>query len=231
MAIYAISDLHLSFGTDKPMNVFGWADHPSNIKENWLKVINDDDYVLIPGDISWGINLEEAAPDLEFIDSLPGKKILSKGNHDYWWSTLNKFRSFFDAKGFTSLNILHNNAYRAGSRTICGTRGWKPQDDEDFPQEDRKIFNRELERLRLSLREAVKLGGELIAMLHYPPFDLKHNPNEFSQILKEFNVKTCIYGHIHGKANETWKDETIDGIRYLLVSCNIVDFNPVKLYD
>ncbi|NLM73666.1 MAG: serine/threonine protein phosphatase [Clostridiaceae bacterium] len=231
MAIYAISDLHLSFGTDKPMNVFGWADHPSNIKENWLKVINDDDYVLIPGDISWGINLEEAAPDLEFIDSLPGKKILSKGNHDYWWSTLNKFRSFFDAKGFTSLNILHNNAYRAGSRTICGTRGWKPQDDEDFTQEDRKIFNRELERLRLSLREAVKLGGELIAMLHYPPFDLKHNPNEFSQILKEFNVKTCIYGHIHGKANETWKDETIDGIRYLLVSCNIVDFNPVKLYD
>ncbi len=231
MAIYAISDLHLSFGTDKPMNVFGWADHPSNIKENWLKVINDDDYVLIPGDISWGINLEEAAPDLEFIDSLPGKKILSKGNHDYWWSTLNKFRSFFDAKGFTSLNILHNNAYRAGSRTICGTRGWKPQDDEDFTQEDRKIFNRELERLRLSLREAVKLGGELIAMLHYPPFDLKHNPNEFSQILKEFNVKTCIYGHIHGKANETWKDETIDGIRYLLVSCNIVDFKPVKLYD
>ena len=153
MAIYAISDLHLSFGTDKPMNVFGWADHPSNIKENWLKVINDDDYVLIPGDISWGINLEEAAPDLEFIDSLPGKKILSKGNHDYWWSTLNKFRSFFDAKGFTSLNILHNNAYRAGSRTICGTRGWKPQDDEDFTQEDRKIFNRELERLRLSLRK------------------------------------------------------------------------------
>ncbi len=231
MAIYAISDLHLSFGTNKPMNIFGWADHPDNVKENWLKTINADDYVLIPGDISWGINLEEAAPDLAFIESLPGKKILSKGNHDYWWSTLNKFRSFFSEKGYTSLKMLHNNAYSAGPYTICGTRGWKSQDDENFNQEDKKIFNRELERLKLSVKEGLKLGGELIAMLHYPPFDLNHNPNEFAGILKEFNVKTCIYGHIHGKANETWKDETIDGIRYLLVSCNIIDFIPVKLFD
>lgn len=231
MAIYAISDLHLSFGTNKPMNIFGgnWDDHPSRLKENWLNTIGNDDYVLIPGDISWAINLTEADPDLEFIESLPGKKILSKGNHDYWWNTLSKFRKHFMEKGYKTLNILHNNAYRIDDYAICGSRGWKSTDEDDFDEEDRKIYNRELERLKLSLKDGQKLGGEIIAMLHYPPFDKDHAPNDFGKLMKEFDVKTCIYGHIHGKANDAWKSENIDGIWYHLVSCNLIDFMPLRL--
>jgi len=231
MAIYAISDLHLSFGTNKPMDVFGgeWTDHPCLIKENWLKVIKDNDCVLIPGDISWSINLEEAAPDFSFIESLPGMKIISKGNHDFWWGTLNKLNNFLDAKGFKSIKFLHNNSFLVGDYAVCGTRGWKSKDDEDFDESDEKIFNRELERLRLSLRDGSEKSQKLIAMLHYPPFDSKHNLNEFGRILKDFGVEICIYGHIHGKANESWKAEYVDGIRFHLVSCNIVDFNPVEL--
>ncbi len=232
MAVYAISDLHLSFGTDKPMDVFGdhWENHALRLREHWMNKVEENDWVLIPGDISWGIDLIEADPDLSFIEDLPGKKILSKGNHDYWWSTLNKFSEHFNIKNYRTLNILHNNAYSLGEYTVCGSRGWKSPDEEDFSAEDRKIFNRELERLKLSLGQGRKLGGEIIAMLHYPPFDQKHNPNAFGQILEEFGVKTCIYGHIHGKANEAWKDEMIQNIRYHLVSCNLIGFDPLRLY-
>ena len=231
MSIFAISDLHLSFGTDKPMNVFGthWENHAERIKENWLGKIGDEDVVLIPGDISWGISLDEADPDLAFIEALPGQKILSKGNHDYWWCTLNKFKQHFALRGYSTLNILHNNAYKVGPYVVCGTRGWISPDDEGFGDEDQKIFNRELERLKLSLKEGLKLGGEPIAMLHYPPFDARHMPNAFASLLKEYDVKTCIYGHIHGKANELWKDEVVDGIDYHLISCNLIGFNPIKL--
>lgn len=231
MAIYAISDLHLSFGTDKPMDIFGvnWKNHTLRLRENWLKVVGEDDYVLIPGDISWGISLEEADPDFAFIEDLPGKKILSKGNHDYWWSTLHKFTQHADLKGYRTLNILHNNAYQIGDYTICGSRGWISSDEDGFSEEDQKIFSRELERLNFSLKEGKKIGGELIAMLHYPPFDNKHKTNEFASLLKKFGVKTCIYGHIHGNANESWKAEVVDDICYHLVSCNIISFNPIKL--
>ena len=224
MAIYAISDLHLSFGTDKPMDIFGmhWENHAKRLQENWLRMVGADDYVLICGDISWGINLA-------FIEALPGSKILSKGNHDYWWSTAHKFSSHFELRGYKTLNILHNNAYKAGDYTICGSRGWKSPDEEGFNSEDQKIFNRELERLKLSLKAGQELGGEIIAMLHYPPFDSRHRPNAFAKRLKEFGVRTCIYGHIHGNANESWKDEWIDDIRYHLVSCNIIGFSPIKL--
>ena len=233
MAVYAISDLHLSFGTDKPMDIFGvnWENHAERLRENWVKTVRDEDYVLISGDISWGINLEEADADLAFIDSLPGEKILSKGNHDYWWSTLHKFNQHFASKGYRTLKILHNNAYRIGDYTVCGSRGWSSPDEEGFDDEDRKIFNREMDRLRFSLTEGRKLGGEIIAMLHYPPFDGRHHPNEFASVLKEFCVGTCIYGHIHGNADESWKNETIDDIRYHLTSCNIIGFTPVKLRE
>lgn len=231
MAIYAISDLHLSFGTNKPMDVFGyhWENHTLRLSENWRSRITEEDWVLVPGDISWGINMDEADPDLAFIEQLPGRKILSKGNHDYWWSTLNKFSEHFRQRNYHTLHILHNNAYSLGNITVCGSRGWKSKDEDDFCKEDQKIYSRELERLKLSLREGQKLGGELVAMLHYPPFDLRHRPNDFGNMLKEFGVKTCIYGHIHGKANESWKDEIIDSVRYHLVSCNLIDFNPLKL--
>ena len=231
MGIYAISDLHLSFGVNKPMNIFGdnWENHAQRLRDNWVKIIREDDVVLIPGDISWGINLEEADPDFAYIEALPGKKILAKGNHDYWWSTLRKFDQYLEEKGYRTIKILRNNAYRTGDYTVCGSRGWISPDEEGFDEKDKKVFNRECQRLGLSLQEGRKLGGELIAMLHYPPFDNMHHPNAFADILKAFGVKTCIYGHIHGNANDSWKNETIDGINYHLVSCNMIGFSPVKL--
>lgn len=231
MAIYAISDLHLSFGTNKPMDIFGgnWENHTERLRENWLKTVEDDDFVLIPGDISWGINLEEADTDLAFIEALPGKKIISKGNHDYWWSTLHKFNQHVELKGYKTLNILHNNAYKVEDVVICGSRGWISPDEEGFSSEDEKIFNRELDRLRFSLISGQKLGGEIIAMLHYPPFDSRHCTNAFAALLQEFGVRTCIYGHIHGNANGLWKNEVIEDISYHLISCNIIGFVPLKL--
>jgi predicted phosphohydrolase len=229
MAIYAISDLHLSFGCDKPMDIFGgnWENHSLKLSEKWNA--GPDDAILIPGDISWGMSLSSAEPDLAFIHALPGRKIVSKGNHDYWWSTRGKFEAFTAAKGFTSIRMLHNNAYREGVFSICGTRGWIPKDDPDFSDEDRKIYDREMARLRLSLDEGVKMGGIPIAMLHYPPFDSSHRPNDFADILKEYGVKTCIYGHIHGRANPSFRDETLDGIRFMLVSADFLDFEPVRI--
>ncbi|HHU91478.1 MAG TPA: serine/threonine protein phosphatase [Clostridiaceae bacterium] len=229
MDIYAISDLHLSLGTDKPMDVFGWGNHVERIKENWLNKIKDEDLILIPGDISWGINLEETDPDFAFIESLSGNKIISKGNHDYWWSTRRKFESYCNEKGYKTISILHNNSFTVNNYTICGTRGWKPLDDDSFKEEDKKIYYRELERLKLSLKEGQKSGNPIIAMLHYPPFDSKHRPNEFAGLLAEYNVSICVYGHIHGRYDESWKDEFIEGIRYHLISANIIGFNPIKL--
>ncbi len=229
MAIYAISDLHLSLGTDKPMDIFGWGDHVSKIKENWLKKITDEDYILMPGDLSWGINMQETDADFDFIDKLPGNKILSKGNHDYWWSTRNKFDKHCSEKGYTTINVLHNNAIDLGQYTVCGTRAWKSQDDDSFNKEDSKIYNRELARLKLSLEEGKKTGKEIIVMLHYPPFDYQHKPNEFSKIIKEYGVKICIYGHIHSRYEQAWKNEKIDGIQYYLVSSNIIGFDPIKI--
>lgn len=229
MAIYAISDLHLSLETDKPMDIFGWGNHTSKIKENWIKTITHEDFILIPGDISWGINLEEANADFAFIEDLPGNKILSKGNHDYWWSTKRKFEQYCLEHGYKTFEILHNNAIHVNEYTICGTRGWKSPEDDGFNEEDLKIYKRELERLKLSLKEGQKSGNELIVMLHYPPFDSKHRPNEFANIIKENGVKTCIYGHIHSHVEQDWKDEIIEGIRYYLVSCNLINFTPIKI--
>ena len=231
MAIYAISDLHLSLGTDKPMDVFGdrWKDHVKKLEQNWNQVVGEDDFVLIPGDISWGINLDEALPDFSFIESLSGIKIISKGNHDYWWSTRRKFQSFLDANGFKTISMLHNNTYRVGGYTICGSRGWIDPGDPGFDDGDREIFSREMERLRLSLEQGKRLGGRIIAMLHYPPFDSGHRANDFASLLKEYNAEMCVYGHIHGWWEDSWRDEVVDGIRYLLVSADFLSFMPMRV--
>lgn len=233
MAIFAISDLHLSFGTDKPMDVFGenWENHTVKLKDNWVRVIGEEDWVLVPGDISWAISLEESIPDFTWLNSLPGKKILSKGNHDYWWSTYKKFEDFKTVHGFHTLTMLYNNAYSWGGYAICGTRGWKSPDEPDFSEEDEKIYKREQERLKLSLKEGVKLGGSLIAQLHYPPFDARHRLNAFGDILVEYGVKACIYGHIHGKVPRQALYEEVEGIAFRLVACNQIAFDPVKLVD
>lgn len=229
MAIYAISDLHLSLETDKPMDIFGWGDHTGIIRENWTRKIRSDDFVLIPGDISWGMDLKEADPDFAFLESLPGYKILGKGNHDYWWSTRRKFERYCAEKGYRTLMMLHNNMFEADGYVICGSRGWKPADDDGFSEEDLKVYRRELERVKNSLNEGKKTGKKIIAMLHYPPFDTKHRPNDFSALLREFGATICVYGHIHSRADESWKNEIKGNIRYHLVSCNIIGFDPVKI--
>ncbi len=229
MAIYAISDLHFSLGVDKPMDIFGWGDHTSKIKDYWSKKITSEDYILVPGDISWAINLQEANADFDLIDKLPGSKILSKGNHDYWWSTRRKFEKYCSEKGYNTIKVLHNNTIDIGNYTICGTRGWKSRDDDSFNEEDAKIFNRELDRLKLSLEEGQKTGKEIIVMFHYPPFDSKHRPNEFALIIKEYDVKKCVYGHVHSRYDQAWKNEIIEGVQYYLVSSNIIEFNPIRI--
>ncbi len=198
-SIYAISDLHLSFGVDKPMNVFGklWEDYEQRIKENWESKVKEDDIVIIPGDISWGMSLKEALPDFKFIDSLKGKKIILKGNHDYYFSTKTKLEKFFNENNINSISILHNNAIDIGKYILCGTRGWSKVEEEDNKL-NKKIIEREKMRLKLSLeegkklQESLKVKKDILVAMHFPPF-ISNYPN----ILKEYDVKLCIYGHLH----------------------------------
>lgn len=228
MALFVIADLHLSLGTDKPMDAFkGWEGYVRRLEENWRAVVAAEDTVVIAGDISWAMKLEESLEDFAFIHSLPGKKIIMKGNHDYWWSTRNKIDSFFAEHGFDSLHVLHNCAYRVGERALCGTRGWLYNSE---TEEDRKIVTREAGRLLASIREAKKLGGELTAFLHYPPVYDTMECREILDILVENQVRECYFGHIHGQyaARKALVGE-YRGIRMQLVSCDFVNFCPVLI--
>lgn len=203
MSIFAISDLHLSFGTDKPMNVFGnvWENYEEKIANNWKEQVNSDDTVIIPGDISWGIDLKEALPDFKYINDLPGQKIILRGNHDYYFSTKTKLENFFKENNLNTLTILHNNAIELKECILCGTRGWGNTEGSD-KKLDKKIIEREKIRLRLSLDEGKKLQDillkeknikkDIIVVMHFPPFI-----SSYQAILKEYNVKMCIYGHLH----------------------------------
>lgn len=203
MSIFAISDLHLSFGTDKPMNVFGnvWENYEEKIANNWKEQVNDNDVVIIPGDISWGIDLKEALPDFKYINELPGKKILLRGNHDYYFSTKTKLEKFFKENDLDTLKFLHNNAIELDKYILCGTRGWGKTENND-KKLDKKIIEREALRLKLSLEEGRKIQEKIyneknevkniIVAMHFPPFI-----SNYEEILKEYNVKMCIYGHLH----------------------------------
>ena len=225
MNIYALSDLHLSFGTDKPMNVFGrhWDHYEDKMRENWNKVVCDDDYVLICGDISWATYIEESLEDFRYIEGLNGNKIISKGNHDYWWTTAAKQKEFLELHNIDKISFLHNNSYELPNGiAICGARGWLPiamQKNE----EDRKIYDRELIRLEISLQSAPSDATQIIAMLHYPP-DLA-----VMEILSRYNVGICVYGHLHGGAQKNAIYGTLDGIRYELTSCDYLGFRPMKI--
>ena len=208
MSIFAIADLHLSFSTDKPMDVFGpsWENHAARIEENWRKKITPADTVLIPGDISWGISMEEALPDLEFIESLPGTKILSKGNHDYWWGTTKKVEDFLAQHGLSSMKILKNNGFVAENTLIAGTRGWLLPENPESKAEDEKIYRREVGRLERSLSDSIRAYEESafreeeksirrIAMLHYPPIYDPSKENGFTATLESsawISVSTAI---------------------------------------
>lgn len=228
MALFAIADLHLSLGTDKPMDAFkGWEGYVRRLEENWRGVVGKEDTVVIAGDISWAMKLEETLADFAFLHALPGKKLLLKGNHDYWWTTRNKMDSFLVEHGFDSLQILHNCAYQVGNRALCGTRGWLYNSE---TEEDKKIVNREAGRLLASIAEAKKLGGKLTAFLHYPPVYDTMECREILDILVENEIRECYFGHIHGQyaARKAMIGEC-RGVKMHLISCDFVNFCPVLI--
>ncbi len=226
MSLFAIADLHLSLGEDKPMDIFaGWNDYVTRLENNWKSIITDNDTVVIAGDISWAMKLEETYVDFKFVEDLPGKKILLKGNHDYWWGTKSKIDKFLEANSLNSISILFNNTYECDEFAICGTRGWFLENDSP---EDVKVLNREIGRLKMSIEAALKTGKEPIVFLHYPPIYGGTECSEIMDVLVEYGMKKCYYGHIHGQRNIRYAFEGVyKGINFKLISCDKVSFTPV----
>ena len=233
MAIYAIADLHLSFSQNKPMDIFGdnWKGHEEKIKQNWIQKVKDNDLVLLPGDFSWSMYLKDSLKDFQFLDSLPGKKILLKGNHDYWWTTITKMRNFLEENNLKNIDFICNNSYEYNGYIISGTRGWVFSENE----EDKKLIKREAIRLELSIQDGINKYGKqkpIIVCMHYPPIIKTVNKNiniEFMNIMEKYNVQTCIYGHLHGLAIKDVIEGVIDGIKLKLVSADSLNFDLYKL--
>lgn len=233
MSVYTIADLHLSHSTDKPMDIFGprWENHTQRLYENWQNLVKPEDTVVIAGDISWGMRTEDAVADLEFIHSLNGRKIITKGNHDFWWQTMKKLYELRDSVGALSIDFLYNNAYTVENFIICGTRGWFPEDNySDF---DEKIVNREAERLRTSILAGKKLQeaspeNELVVFLHYPPAYGGVKCQRICEVLQEYQVKRVFYGHLHG-AQKNRLIHQIAGASLTLVAADWLDFKPLPI--
>ena len=222
MSLFAIADTHLSFGTDKPMDSFpGWNDYVDRIEKNWNKIVTNDDTVVIAGDISWAMNFDELKADFDFIERLNGKKIILKGNHDYWWNTSKKMNDFIESQRYKTISILFNNSYDIDGVSVCGSRGWLFDVDDEH---DEKVLNREVGRLRLSLESAV--NDEKIVFLHYPPVTTDTKCDEILNLLKEYGIKKCYYGHLHGIAAKKAIDDVVDGIEFRLISCDRLGFVP-----
>lgn len=231
MIIYAIADLHLSFANPKPMDIFGphWKDHPGKIARSWDEIVTPEDVVLIAGDTSWALKLPDAMPDLEYIAARPGRKILIRGNHDYWWGrqSTSKIQRMLDP----SIKLLQGTSYVADGVGIAGTRGWRLEDYnlEGAAEGDIKIFERELAYLRRGLESIPEGVSTKIAMLHYPPFDMGLKLNEFGSLLEEYQVDILVYGHIH-KGTGSYLCGDIGSVRYHLASVDYTDFKPVKVW-
>lgn len=227
MRLFAIGDLHLLGGTEKQMDVFGsnWAGHAMRISEAWRSCVGEDDAVLIPGDISWAMRLEDAKADLDFISELPGTKVIIRGNHDYWWSTIGRVRSM----GGDRTVFIQNDAARLGGVTVCGTRGWLAAEGDAATNDDAKIYRRELMRLELSLKAAKKLGAPIVGMIHYPPFDEKRRPTGFAELFSAYGASDVVYGHLHGAACKNAREGEYGGVRYHLCSADSVDFAPTLI--
>lgn len=242
MSIYVIGDLHLSFSVEKPMDIYGgqWLNHTERVRENWIKKIRPQDTVIIPGDISWGLRLSEAMEDLRWIDELPGKKLMFKGNHDLWWNSIGKLNKLFD-----SITFVQNTFAEADGYLICGSRGWSCPGETGFTAKDQKIYLRELGRLRLSLEAAKKeierrrtlpqdQAGEIrgiLGVLHYPPTNERLENSGFTDIFAEYGTEKVVYGHLHGK--EAYKNGLQGwrkGIEYILTSCDKLKCDPYLLY-
>ncbi|MCH9618873.1 MAG: hypothetical protein SP4CHLAM5_10160 [Chlamydiia bacterium] len=250
MNVWTISDLHLSFGTpNKNMDVFGdkWLNHPDKIKAHWEKLIQKDDLVLIAGDISWALKTEAAIPDLEWIDALPGTKVMSKGNHDLWWKSSSKVRKILPP----SIHIIQNDAFTINGVTIGGTRLWDHPDlnyykyidikeidgvnikKKEYTKEsiahDAKIFKNELDRLARSLDAMDRSAKHRILMIHYPPIPPDRSDNAFSRLIKDAEIDICIYGHLHNLFPDAPVNFTKDGTKYICTACDFLDFCPVQL--
>ena len=241
MSLFSMADLHLSLSTNKPMDIFGarWKNHAEKIEKNWKAVVGDGDTVVVPGDISWALSLEEAEADLRFIDRLPGKKLLGKGNHDYWWSTMSKLRSALAAWELHSIDFLYNNAFPVEEYVVCGTRGWYIDEKQQrTPQETdyAKIVLRETGRLELSLREAAAQADELekkerfrreiLVYLHFPPVFKNFLCREIVDKLREFGIRHCYFGHIHGVYTAP-RSFDFEGITFTFIAADFLNFIPM----
>ncbi len=230
MSVFAISDLHLPLGIDKPMNVFGpqWDNYVDRLRENWQRIVGRDDIVIMPGDISWATYLDDAFCDFDYINGLNGTKIIMKGNHDYWWTTMNKLRGFADSNGFDTVEFVHNNCFycEKSGIAVCGTRGWNIA-KENSSDEDKRLFLREKERMILSLESArAHRPKEIIAAMHYPPVEKNGLNRDFIDIFNEYGVKTCVYGHLHAAAQDFAVQGDVGGVKLILVASDYLRFVP-----
>ena len=234
MKIWAISDLHLSFSCDKPMDVFGgsWENYTDKIADNWKKLVSTDDYVLIGGDISWAMQLDDAKADLDWIDRLPGKKIIIKGNHEYWWKSISGVRNILPS----SISAIQNDCVRiADNILVCGTRGWTvPEHGKQLEKEDDKLYKRETERLKLTLASMQKErqpNDLVICMIHFPPYNMQKENSNFTQLLEDYKVDKVIFGHLHGKLVNMEKVYVRGGITYYFTATDHIDNTPVLVLE
>lgn len=233
MNIYAISDLHLSLEVEKPMDVFGgaWENYTEKIKENWQNVVTNDDIVLVAGDISWAMKLEETKKDLEFLGSLNGTKIIIKGNHEYWWNSISAVRSLLPK----NVLALQNDAVKIENYVFAGTRGWVvPESDKDpnFTEHDQKMYEREKIRLKLTLDDMQRKreeGDKCVCMIHYPPFNSKREDSYFTELFEQYKVDIVVYGHLHKTAGRFDKVVQKNNVKYYLTSADLIDMFPVKI--
>lgn len=230
MKIFAISDLHLSINNPKPMNIFGevWEGYEEKIFADWREKVSEDDIVLLAGDFSWAMKLEDTKKDFELIENLPGKKIIIRGNHDYWWKSISGVRAFVPS----GIYAIQNDALKFGNYIICGTRGWSvPEEGAEQSEADKKIFDREVIRLELTLQTAEKMreeGDKVICMLHYPPCNFHKQDSEFTKLLEKYNVSAVVYGHLHGYKRATLKFSK-NNIPYYLTSCDMVENKLIEI--
>lgn len=235
LSIYVIGDLHLSFGVDKPMDIFGnnWENHTDKIRKNWLVKVKEEDTVILPGDFSWATYLDEAYRDFMFLNSLPGRKILLKGNHDYWWETLSKMKNFLKENFFDNIDFIYNTSILVENKIIVGTRGWTTLNPNQ--EENLKMLKRENERLKLSIEDGIRKFGtdkEVIVFIHYPPFfkDIVSDEINFIKTMNKYaNIKRCYYAHLHGESHKDAIEGLLDEIQYKLVSSDYLKFDLLKI--
>lgn len=236
MSLFVIGDLHLALNEDKPMNIFGdnWLNHDEKIKKDWESKVTEKDTVILVGDFSWSMHLKDTTKDFEFLNSLPGKKILLKGNHDLWWTTVTNMKNFLKENNFQNIDFLHNNSFLIENKIITGTRGWTLNTEET--EDSKKIIKRECMRLKMSIEQGIKLYGEdkeIIVFMHYPPITninvLKNETTDFMKIMMDYNIKRCFYGHLHGNSIKDAVEENINGIELKLISSDGLDFKLFQI--